>query len=994
MKKLLLSLAVLGTVLGVQQACKPKQQVQPTYSDPNAYSNQPVPETDPTANKKYTYDSVAGDPLRARIYTLDNGLKVYTTVYKDAPRIQTYIAVRAGSKHDPQNATGLAHYLEHMLFKGTDKYGTKDFAKEEPLLKEIEQLYEKYRQTKDEKQRKAIYHRIDSISGVAAQYAIANEYDKITSAMGAQGTNAHTWVEETVYENDIPANQLEKWIILEAERYRKPVMRLFHTELEAVYEEKNRGLDNDGNKAFEALMSGLFQKHTYGTQTTIGTIEHLKNPSIVEINNYYEKYYVPNNMAICLSGDFDPDQAVRLIDKHFGKMQRKEVPKFIPPQEAPILAPIEKHVYGPEAESMGMAFRLPGAGTREADLMVITDKLLSNGKAGLIDLNLNQAQKVLGAYTFTLEMEDYSMHAMGADVKEGQKLSAARDLILAEIEKLKKGEFPDWLLQAVVTDMKYQLTKSYESNSSRATSLYNSFILGVSWNDYVKRMDRLSQITKQDVMDFVRKYYNNNYVMVYKHAGEDKNVQKVEKPAITPVMVNRDDRSPFLAELANKPAAEIQPVFVDYSKDIQAVTLTNSVPMLYMYNSENSTFDLYYVFDMGKNNDPKLNLAVSYLPYLGTSKYSPKQLQEEFYKLGCTFNVFSSNEQTWVSLSGLSENFEKALQLFEHVLADAQPNKPALKNLVDDIVKQRKDSKQNKAAIRQAMQQYGTYGPVNPLTNNLSEQQLRAVKAEELVARIKGLTSYQHRVLFYGSIGVKEGAGLLNAHHKTPATLKPVPEPKKFTREETGNTVYVVDYDMKQAEIVMLSKGGYYTPALTPQIRMFNEYFGGSMGSVVFQELRESKALAYSTYAAYNQPSKKEDPYYIYSYIGTQADKLPEAMKGMTELLNTMPETEVLFQSAKASIMQSMRSERITKSGVLFSYESARKLGLNYDIRKDIYEKLPAMTLADVRSFQQQYMKGKPYTVLVLGKKSELDVKALEAYGQVKYLTLKDVFGY
>ncbi|MEI8137279.1 MAG: insulinase family protein, partial [Bacteroidota bacterium] len=255
----------------------------PTKKNKNLTNSIPVTDNNNSSNYEYALN----DPLKTRIYTLKNGMKVYLSVYRDAPRIQTFIAVKAGSKNDPADATGLAHYLEHMVFKGTNVYGTKDFKKEEAEIKKIENLYEDYRQTKDETKRKTIYHKIDSISGVAAKYAIANEYDKMLATIGASGTNAFTSFDQTVYVNDIPSNQIDTWLKIEAERFRKPVLRLFHTELEAVYEEKNRGLDNDGNKVYEALFEGLFKNHTYGTQTTIGTIEHLKNPSMVEINKFY-----------------------------------------------------------------------------------------------------------------------------------------------------------------------------------------------------------------------------------------------------------------------------------------------------------------------------------------------------------------------------------------------------------------------------------------------------------------------------------------------------------------------------------------------------------------------------------------------------------------------------------------------------------------------------------------------------------------------------------
>ena len=186
----------------------------------------------------YTYKYVTNDPDKARFYTLKNGLTVILSPTNKDPRIQCYVATKAGSKTDPADHTGLAHYLEHMLFKGTDKYGSLDWVKEKPELDKIEALYEEYNHTTDTAARRAIYHRIDSVSGVASKYAIANEYDKMMGSMGAQGTNAHTSFEETVYNDDVPAGAIDKYIAVQAERFRNPQFRIFHTELEAVYEEK------------------------------------------------------------------------------------------------------------------------------------------------------------------------------------------------------------------------------------------------------------------------------------------------------------------------------------------------------------------------------------------------------------------------------------------------------------------------------------------------------------------------------------------------------------------------------------------------------------------------------------------------------------------------------------------------------------------------------------------------------------------------------------
>lgn len=947
------------------------------------------------SEKKYTYESVPNDPLNARIYKLDNGLTVYMTVYKDAPRIQTYIATRAGSKNDPKDATGLAHYLEHMLFKGTDQYGTKDYAKEKVELDKIEALFEVYRKTTDEAKRKAIYHQIDSISGYASKFAIANEYDKMMASIGAKGTNAYTWLEQTVYVDDIPSNQMEKWATIEAERYRAPVMRLFHTELEAVYEEKNRGLDNDGEKSWEALFSGLFPTNTYGSQTTIGTIDHLKNPSLTEIKKYFSTYYVPNNMALCLSGDFDPDTAIRIIDEKFSSWKSKPVPVYQPYQEPPITKPVIKEVKGPDAANIMIGYRFAGANSKDADLLMMVSKILSNGKAGLIDLNLNQEQKVLESGAFDMEFKDYSALVLNGTPKEGQSLEQVQQLLLEQVENIKKGNFPDWLLNAIITDMKLQQTKAYEQNSARADAFVSAFITGTPWADEVSTISRLSRISKQNIIDFAKAHFGSNYVVVYKRTGEDKNVQKVTKPAITPVEVNRDDQSPFVKKIISTPVKEIEPVFIDYSRDILKLTAKNNIEVLYNKNTENKTFSMYYVLDMGTNNDKKLGIAVDYLKYLGTKTMTAAQIQQEFYKLGCSFDVFSSRDEIWVSLSGLTENIEKATQLFEDLLANAQPNDEALQNLISDNLKKRSDAKLDKGEILfSALSSYGKYGKVSPYTNILSDDELKKLKPADLIAITGRITSYDHHILYYGSNSSEEVLSIINKYHNVPATLTPVPAPVKFQEMEANSNVYAVDYDMKQAEIIFLSKDGMYNKDNAPVVRLFNEYFGGGMSSVVFQELRESKALAYSVYSSYSTPSRLSLPNYCIAYIGSQADKLPEAMSGMMGLIKDMPESDNNFKAAQESILQSIRTERITRENILFSYESSKRLGLDYDIRRDIYTRVPKLTFADVKSFEEKHLKDKQYTILVLGKKDGLDLKTLQQYGKITFLSLTDIFGY
>ena len=949
-----------------------------------------------TEQHHYPYTTIPGDSLHTRVYKLDNGLTVYMSPNSDEPRVYTSIAVRAGSKNDPAETTGLAHYLEHMLFKGTDSIGSLDYQKEHVELEKIIDLYEKYRTTTDPEKRAAIYRDIDSISNVAAQFTVPNEYDKLLNSIGAHGTNAYTWVEQTVYINDIPSNELERWLTIEAERFRNPVMRLFHTELETVYEEKNMTMDSDSRKLWEELFSGLFKKHTYGTQTTIGKAEHLKKPSIRNVMNYYRQYYVPNNMAICIAGDFDPDAAVRMIDRKFSSLQPKEVPEFHPPVEEPMTKPVVTTVTGPEAEELVLGFRFQGASSTDADLLTIVDKILFNHTAGLIDLNLNQQQKVLDAGSMLVQMKDYSAHILSAKPREGQSLDQVRALLLEQVEQLKEGRFTDWLIGAVINDIKLEELKLYETNRGRAEAFVDTFVWGMEWEHHVHRIERLEKITKEQVVEFARNHYGANYVAIYKKHGKRKSEAKIQKPPITPIKVNRDRSSSFAEELLSRRTAEVKPSFLDFRRDIVYDDVTPDIRLHYVPNRENDLYSLYFIFDTGLNQNRKIDTALDYLSYLGTSKLSPAELNQEFYKLGAAFTVYTSEDYVYLKLTGLKENFPRAIALLDELLGDAKPDPKALEKLKEGIIKERADDKLSKRKILfEAMVNYGKYGPKSPFTNVLSDRELEQLTPQELLDEIRNLMGYRHRVLYYGP--EKPGAllaelrGMKHFHRE----FRPVSTARQFQELETDrNRVYVVDYDMNQAEIILLSKGDAYDASQVPLITLFNEYYGGGMSSVVFQEMREAKALAYSVFSIYRLPKEQSRHSYVFSYIGTQADKLPEALEGFEGLMRKLPESPELFASAKAGIDQKIRTERLTRSEVLFALEEASRLGLDHDIRKEVFEKTPGLAFSDIERFHATKFGNRNQVMLVLGKKNELDLETLRKHGEVTFLTLEEIFGY
>ena len=946
---------------------------------------------------KRNYESVNGDPMQTRIYTLDNGLKVYLSVNKEEPRIQTYIAVRTGSKNDPAETTGLAHYLEHLMFKGTTQFGTTDPEAEAPLLDEIEQRYEEYRTITDEAVRRQKYHEIDSVSQLAAKYFIPNEYDKLMAAIGSEGSNAFTSNDVTCYVEDIPSNEIENWAKIQADRFQNMVIRGFHTELEAVYEEYNIGLSDDGNKQYEALLAKLFPTHPYGTQTTIGTQQHLKNPSITNIKNYFAKWYVPNNVAICMAGDFDPDKALAIVKKYFGEWKPGEdvnQPTF--PELEPLTAPVDTTVFGQEAESIWLGWRSEKASSLQNDTLGLVDVILSNGRAGLLDLDLNQEMKVMEAGSFVEPLLDHGFFLLAGTPKEGQSLDEVKDLMLGEIEKLKRGEFDDDLLLSVLNNKKLDELRSLDHNQARVGKMLDAFINGIDWQQQVGQMDRLSKITKQEVVDFANRFFTEGYVTVYKRQGEDTTQKKIDKPAITPIPTNRDLVSQFVTDIQEAKVDPIEPLFLDFKKDLSFFETEKGLPVIYKQNTENGLFELQFRYEFGQEDDNRYDVAASYIDYLGTDKLSASQVKQQFYKMACNYAISVNADAITIGLSGLAEYMPDALTLLEDLLHNAKVDENAYQQMVGLILKNRQDQKSEQRSCFTMLGQYGMYGEHNALRDNMTAQQLLETNPQELLDLLKNISQYEHQVLYYGPITKEKLDECVSDLHHTEKDLKPVPEGEPYKLQlATTPEILIAPYDAKNIYMRMYYNEGKETNIDEhATIEVFNEYFGGGMNGVVFQEMREARGLAYSASAYYLTPAKKGQPENFLTFIITQNDKMMDCINQFREIIDKMPENEAAFQIAKDALTKQIASRRTTKFGVIQAYISAKRQGFDFDLDKKIYEDLQGLSLNDIADFEKNYMAQKTGRYLILGNEKELDVAALSQIASIRRVSLEEIFGY
>ena len=933
------------------------------------------------------------DPMQAHIYQLDNGLTVYLTQNKEEPRFYAEIAVRAGSKHDPQDATGIAHYLEHMLFKGSQKIGTLDYAKEQVHLDRIEALYEQHFGETDPEKRAAIYAQINAENQLAAAYAIPNELDRLYTAMGERGLNAHTWVEETVYKVELPANRLAQWAKTEAERFHEPVFRLFQTELETVYEEKNRSLDNKGRVIRKAVQEQFYKVHPYRV-TTLGTVEHLKNPSLKRMYEFYHSYYVPNNMAIFISGDIDLDATIQLIEREFSLWERRELPPF-PDYPEPALNQVERvEVQYPGEEYVLLAFRTAQRMHEDAEALQILDMILDNATAGLINLNLNQQQKVREAGSYPYLLNDYGTQYLWGIPKQGQTLEEVEALLLEQIDLIKAGQFDDWIIPAIVTDFTKSVKQGQESNSSRVSFMRDSYLGFEEWSHAVRALDRMGKIDKRRIVEVANSYFNGGYVAGYRRDGEQ-DIPEIAKPPIDKIDINAARQSAFFAEIMAMPFAEIEPTYLVPERDFTTRELAGGNKLYYARNPLNDLFDFSIAIDIGSLAENRLPIARELLDKSGTALFTSEALKKEWYKLGTNFRMSVGDQETTISISGLDDNFAASLALLSELMRGPTTDDATLAELQAIIIDRRDDALKDHRTIHEALYRYHRLGDRAYYRRVLSNEEIRALERQELLDLLSGLLAYRQTLSYTGSQTIEDVQAILAQHYSLPVSpVEPPPyQVLDFTQPEETQ-IYFFDKEMAQALVRIEYVDVPYQAALEPAIELFNDYFYGGMAGIVFQEIREARALAYSVGALYFNGREQADYNYMVGGMGTQADKTPEAVAAFVGLLDDMPASPERFASAQLSVLNKYRTERLGFRSVLGAVRGWERKGLAGDPRAGRFAQIQASHLDEVLEFYRQHVEGRPKLISITGDKSKMDLEALAAQGELIELGLEDLFAF
>ena len=926
-------------------------------------------------------------------HTLENGLTVYLSPNHEEPRFYAEIITRAGSKHDPNTNTGLAHYLEHLLFKGTSSFGTVDYEKEKVLLDEITQLYETRSKETNETKRGEIYEKINEVSANAAALAIPNEMDRAYSDMGGKGINAHTWHEETVYKVDLPGNRLEHWAKIESERFANPVFRLFHTELETVYEEKNRSIDNKDRLLQREVNNLLFKVHPYGQQPTLGSIEHLKNPSIKAIEEFYAKHYVPENMAICISGDIDPEKAIALIKERFSSWENqgplRPEPKWV---ETGLQGREFVQVQYLGEEQLLLAFRTAPRHHEDYHALRLMDMILDNSVAGLINLNLVEKQAVRGAGCFPQNYNDHGVQFFYGVPKDGQTLEEVEKLILAEIEKIKKGEFEDWILPAVVNDFKKKRKIDLESNAKRVEMMRDTFLSFVDWETTEREIDELEKLTKQDVVRVAERYFGADYVAGFR-IDKQHELPSIEKPKIDPLKIDPDKESPFMREVHGLPFDPFEPKFVEENKDFTVLEVAEGIRLIHAQNPLNDLFALEVRMQEGYRHQAILPYAKRMLDRSGAGDVSAEDLKIEWYKLGTSFSFGVLDQLSSFGLNGLDENLEPSLELARNLLQAPSISSEKWEESKKIILSERDDEQKDPRALSNALAHFHRYGEKSRFVNRPTDAELNATTVEGLSETLSNLLKTERTILYYGPRSPAEILGTIKDGFLSEAPTRPS-EPVEPNRSlaPTKSQVYFLQKEMAQAQVRLEFAVGVYDENKTPAGQLFNEYFGGGMAGLVFQELREARALAYSAWAHFFNPTRPNEENILIGAIGCQADKTIDAVNAFMGLLEDMPINENRWESAHASILSTYRTNPIGYRATPSFVYDVRTLGLDMDPRKNRYEALRSAQIKLLTDFYNEEIKPKAKLLSIVGDSAKIDLEKLSEIGPITKVKAEALF--
>lgn len=925
------------------------------------------------------------DPFKVSIYKLDNGITVYLSPNFSGNDVFVAVMFATGSMDDPADKTGLAHYLEHLLFKGSGRLGTTDYAAEKPLLDRIEALYAARAASSDEAEREKLYREIDATSAEAAKFAVPNDYASTMSLLGVGDTNAFTSLYLTCYVDDVPAQNLERFLTVAADRFANPVLRGFHTELETVYEEYNMSQDRPDSVLNNFVMAHMAPEHPLG-RPVLGLDGDLRNPSPARVMDFYKKYYTPGNMNVILVGAVDPGTVLPMLEKTLGKLPaapkqpqpRTNLPAFDAPQEHSITLPIPARIE--------IVWRLPELSVREKEVADMLATVLGDPDVGILARSYVTPGLAGSAEATFFELPpNNNFFFCELQPAEGKNLNDTAKLLDEAIEKVKTGDFPSWLPEAAANKMLLALLRTGESNDSVAHTIAFS-VAASDWKTEIERLEMMKTITPAEISEFAAKYLTANRLTVKVEFGSRAAAAKLDKPPLTPLEYTPGAESELHREIAAMQPGSLSEKLPDLDRDAPQTELTlangRSVPLRVIRNARNDYyFQLDIVFPVNYMTDKLLPFAASCFDASGAGKLSSEEFQLQLFRLGGSVSLITGNN-TALRITGLSENFGEITRLVFSKLSDPKIPEETIVRMRHLVAEDRKRSRESVDSLVVALKDYALFGADSPRLAEPTSAELAAVTPAKLESSLSGLWKQPYRLYFYGNLDAGKLAATL------PDVAEDAANRPNLPQVESGQPRVLVCKvpGIKQVMFIFVKRGPKCDPDTFGLRTWLNDYYGAGMNSLAFRMLREGRSLGYNVFSYFVTPAPPQTNSYYMFMVSTQADKLGEALDAVNSL--GFPVDQEWMAKSKAGQIEAIRSERFDglKLFSLAETYDARDLPSDYYSRG--LSQLESATGEELEAFFHKNCE--PFEDLVVVG-ADPDLELLKKFGPVTVLTPEQI---
>jgi predicted Zn-dependent peptidase len=751
-------------------------------------------------------------------------------------------------------------------------------------------------------------------------------------------------------------------------------------------------MDNSFMALLENFNKHFYKVHPYGKQPVIGTVEDLKNPSISKMMDYFNTYYVANNMALILCGDFEAGKIIPIIEENFGSWRTGEVPAFPEYREEPFAGRelVEKRLTPIKIGLLG--YRTIPSGHPDEIALEVTNQILSNeSQTGLLD-KLYADNKIMGAAVFPMTHTDIGGAVLLFVPKIiGQSLKKAENLVTNEVKKTGKGDFNNDLLEAVKLKLIIDRQQMLENNMYRSFYIVECFMQSKTWDDILSYPDKVKSITRENVMTVANKYYGDRYLCFYSKMGFPKK-EKLKKPPYKEVEPrNMEAKSVFAQKIDSIPAIKVYPKFIEFNPgkssilDVDVSDLGENIHFYYTPDPINDIFQLTLQYGVGTRKVPVLGQVASYVSNLGTDNYTFAEFNKNLQKLGSTYSIDASPDYITINMTGIDENFEKTLILINEWLTKMKADDAQLAKLIQEAKTDRKFEKKEPSTESDGLFQYALLKDRSPFLNRLSLKEIGHLNSDSLITAMKKAMNVEMDIYYSGKIDCDTVKNiLLESLTFSPRPVKSespvVTDMAKYDR----NTIYFMDEKRAvQSQISLFVEGENTDETTRTYAEPFNEYFGSGMSSLVFQTIREFHSYAYSAHALYSPSPRNGCNGVLTGGMSTQADKTCEAVESFRELITNMPQKPERTGNIQELILQSVNSGRPVFRGLAPVVASWIKQGYSDDPNKHRLDLYKTLTFDNIIEFYRQNIEGKPVIITIVGDKKRINMKRLSGMGQV-----------